>query len=967
MVQHRNTNSRLRAYLMAGSAAWLAAAGFAQAQTAPSVPPVPGVQAPQASQAPQEIVVTGTRIRGIAPVGSATIPITRDTIAQQGAASTNDILRDVPQITNFGAQASQIGGGTIQNSNINNTYANSVNLRGLGTTATLTLIDGHRIAPGGPSAAFVDVDTIPAIALERVEVVADGASAIYGSDAVAGVVNLRIREPFDGAETQIGGGISDGTSSVALEHTQNSELYEKDRPNLYNDNLTAYGGAPVSDISFPGNVFIGGKAYPIPSGQNGQNFTLSQLGSSSAPNRQSIYDDTGILPAEIRDTFLTKYNQQVTDSIKFFGEAFYTDRKFKTNLVAANSGAGGYTVPSTNPYSPCAPTANQVNTVGAACPANGSLSVLYSWLGDLGPVERFGFSQVYDFTNGLEFRLPYDWKATATTNYSVDSEYNHALAINTNAVNTLLAPPGATVNVNVPGTGLVAVTHPTSIPSLNLFCGIGNCNSPASLAYISGVSITRSDFTREDATLNADGPLFSLPGGTVRLAVGGEFIHDHINNLTYGTSNTATVTSPGIEGPSTEARDVDSAYGELYVPVIGTANAIPFVKRLDLSIAGRFDHYSDFGGTTNPKLGLNWVPIDGLTLHASYGTSFRAPTLSDINPLSTAVIFVNTAAGAALSGASNTVATTNYSALTTVGGHAGLKPETATTYSYGFDYKPTFLEGFALSVNYYNIDFQNRIDTPAYNAGFPTNVNASPIYDPYIVYNPTYYPGRSTITQTQFNALVAAKEASTNPSVAGAPPAASNVVAVIDGTRQNSGTLLTSGFDFNANYHWNTSWGRWQVGGSATYVLDYKYAQVPGGTVLNYVNVYSTIGSPLQFRGRAQFGWSQGPAAATVFVNYENGYHYPNGVNFPINLLPAGVPAGTHGDIDAYTTVDLALSYDTSSLPLPPVVKGVIVRLNVTNLFDQDPPFVLNGTVQYDPTEASQIGRTVAMQVTKRW
>jgi iron complex outermembrane recepter protein len=178
--------------LASGSLLAIAVPGIALAQAAQGA-----TEAPEAEEPTNEaIIVTGTRIRGVAAVGSSTIPVDRATIQERATGSTNDILRDVPQITNFGASGTAVGGPQVQNSSLNNTYANSINLRGLGTTATLTLVDGHRVAPSGGGGGYTDSDLVPAIALERIEVVADGASAIYGSDAVAGVVNLRLREPF---------------------------------------------------------------------------------------------------------------------------------------------------------------------------------------------------------------------------------------------------------------------------------------------------------------------------------------------------------------------------------------------------------------------------------------------------------------------------------------------------------------------------------------------------------------------------------------------------------------------------------------------------------------------------------------------------------------------------------------------------------------------------------------------------
>jgi iron complex outermembrane recepter protein len=750
---------------------------------------------------------------------------------------------------------------------------------------------------------------------------------------------------------------------VALEHSTQTSLSAADRPNLYNDDLTPYGGPAVSNVSFPGNVQIGTNVYAIPAGQNGQGFTLAKLGVAGSPNRQSIWRGVDALPRQRRDTALIKYDWQLTDTLKFFGYGVYTDRKASASLAAPSS---TYTVPSTNPFSPCAVGVVRTNAVGAACPANGNVSVIHSWFGELGNARRNATEKAMDFTNGFELELPGKWKATLAGTYGESRNTQSATTVSTNAINVLLTAPGAVVNVNVPALGVVAVTHPTNIPSLNLFCGTPSCNDPASLAYISTANGNEARSVRKDVTLNADGPLFTLPGGSVRLAVGAEYIHDYTFNNLSNFTVVATVSSAPITLPTSKAREVKSVFSELYVPLVGADNAKAGVQKLDLSLAARYDHYSDFGGTLNPKFGLNWMPTESLTLRASYGTSFRAPTLAESNPLSAAnIVNERSVLGSTLTGASNIVAGSNYTALTTGGGRAGLNPETAKTFSLGFEFKPPTVRGLQLSVNYYNLTYKNRIETPANSAGFPANLNASPLYDSFFIYNPTFYPTRSTVTQAQFNALLAAKIASPGPVLANPPPASTGILALIDGTRANSGSLKTSGFDLAARYSWGSGQSRWNIGATATYVLNYDYSPVPGAATLDYTNVFSSIGSPLRLRGRGQIGWSGYGFSTTAFVNYQNAYNFPNGVNFPVNLLPAGVVAGTYGKIAANTTFDAALSYDTKDAGS--ILKNIVFRVYVVNFLDRKPPFALNGTVAYDPTQASQVGRTFSLQITKRW
>src|SRR4051794_9924016 len=165
-----------------------------------------------AAPAVEEIVVTGTSIRGVASAGSPSIALDHEAFVESGLATSSDLARSLPQVINLGADESRLGG--AQDGAANTTRVSGINLRGVGNEATLLLINGRRLAPAGVIKSLYDPNVIPAAALERMEVVVDGASAIYGSDAVAGVVNLITRKDFSGAETMLRYGSADGTDQI---------------------------------------------------------------------------------------------------------------------------------------------------------------------------------------------------------------------------------------------------------------------------------------------------------------------------------------------------------------------------------------------------------------------------------------------------------------------------------------------------------------------------------------------------------------------------------------------------------------------------------------------------------------------------------------------------------------------------------------------------------------------------------
>jgi iron complex outermembrane recepter protein len=948
--------ARVSIGLIASSA--LLGTAFAQSEPAASAASPASADANAAPEL-SEIVVTGTRIRGVGPVGSAVIPVGSEEMSKTGLATTNDILSRLPQVLSFGAGNAYFGGTTIQNSAIDNTFAKSVNLRGLGTSATLSLVDGHRVAPGGVNGNLFDADTIPVGMLERVEVVADGASAIYGSDAVAGVVNFILRKPFNGAETSARYGAASGASQwqvsqivgrqwdsggvvIGYEHTRQSALRATDRSRLYNDDLSPFGGAPYPLLSSPGNVLVRGVPYAIPGGQNGSAVTLASLGAANQPNRESAWIGADAMPEQNRNTFIGNANQQITDGLELFAEGYYTRRNFalRSNPVTSN-----LNVPDANPYSPCAPGKSQANSQGLSC--TGNLTVAYNFGAGLGPYTRGGYEQAVEATGGLRISLPGEWKSSISYTYSQDVEYTRNFdQVNGTALNQVL---GA-----IPG-------KPANVPYFNAFCDdtAFACNDPATLAYIRGHADTGSTYDFKDVAGEFDGPLLHLPGGDVRLAIGGEVHWDSL--APYSANNTRT---PSVQiantVPAFSSRRVYAGFAEFYVPLVAPEQQVPAVQRLELSLAGRAEHYSDFGSTKNPKIGLNYTPLEGAKLHASFGKSFRAPTLSDINPYSTAGFLVTNVTGSQIgANTPNTLVS-----LYQVGGNAALQAETARTWSVGLDWTPPQIRGLSASVNYYNIDYRNKIDTAAYNAGLNAAINSG-YYNQYILFNPTYYPkllngAANPLTQAEFNAILAADESNPRLPVLGIPPSSAQTAAILDGRRNNQGVVDTDGIDFALHYTFATSWGDLSVGDASTYVLSYDNAPVPTAPILDEVN---NFGYPLRFRSRADLGWSWAGLSATAFINYANPYGIER------QYIPAAAPAA-YLHIASYTTVDLTLMYDTRDRFSNRLLRDLRLTLSAQNITDARPPLVLNnGTtpVRFDPQNANPLGRFISFQIDKQW
>jgi iron complex outermembrane receptor protein len=417
--------------------------------------------------------------------------------------------------------------------------------------------------------------------------------------------------------------------------------------------------------------------------------------------------------------------------------------------------------------------------------------------------------------------------------------------------------------------------------------------------------------------------VFDLPGGKVRMAVGGQYYTESLFDDEIGNQNTPGIADLVEPTNVTTSRNVASAFGEALIPIIGPDNRLPLLYRLEVDAAGRYDNYSDVGHTLNPKVSVRWDPIRQVTIHGTYGTSFRAPTLCDLNAQCTATVFQlpNFGPGG--------------NVVEIAGGNASLKPETATTESGGLDYHPDWLPGLKASVNYFHINYQNIIDTPALlNIAVFTQPG---LYAPFVTHNPT-----------------AAELAAVYANPFAPPPlfAFSQVNNLVDGRRQNVGSSVTDGLDLGFDYNFENRFGAFDVGGDGTYEFNYQYQLLPGAPVKNRLN---QVNYPLRFKMRDHVSWARNGFGATVFVNYNNAYDNTTGTISPLQR------------IDAYTTADLHLSYNTGDNPMfGTYARNMILSVTFENLFDAKPPFAVIGTAQeYDSEVANPIGRLVTFDLRK--
>jgi iron complex outermembrane receptor protein len=424
----------------------------------------------------------------------------------------------------------------------------------------------------------------------------------------------------------------------------------------------------------------------------------------------------------------------------------------------------------------------------------------------------------------------------------------------------------------------------------------------------------------ESANLQADGSLFALPGGDLKLAIGANARREHFQR--QGTSYTSTPT-PVAQGATNGDRDVEALFAEARAPLVSAQNARPGIAALELSVAVRAEHYSDFGQTVDPKFGAIWAPVADLKLRATYGTSFRAPSLQQL-----------------LSAVSITpiplpLGATTVLTLAQQGGNPNLKPETAVSWTAGFDYSPAWSSGSRLSLTWFDTDFKGRVDRPV------SQNLVGALTDPRFV---TFIQRVNPASNPADLALVTALLAQHNATAAAGLNPPTSYGAIVDLRNVNTGELHVRGLDIDATQTVDALDGRVTLTGSATRLVSYDQALTPTAAI---TPLLGRVAFPAKLRARVSADWTRGPVGAAVALNYLSAFLDTLGQR-----------------IDDQATVDLQLRLKAPSGRFA----GTSLSLSVRNLFNTAPPFYDNVFgYAYDPSNADVVGRFIQLQLTKSW
>jgi iron complex outermembrane receptor protein len=903
IFQRKKVAAALACVIGAGGAMAVSGA-YAQARN----PDVPSNTRPDI-----RVDVTGSNIKRVEAEGALPVQvITRADLEREGlqtAAAVVDRLSSNSSIGGLNLPASEGSTGTG--------YA-SASLRGLGGSRTLVLLNGRRLANTAFSGTTVDINSIPLSAIERVEVLTDGASAIYGTDAIAGVINFILRKDYQGVEasayygdSERGGGetqrynVSAGWGDLARDKfniwgTVDYNKIQAIAANQRDFSKSSYipnqfGYDKTSGNSIPGNVFI-----PLPDGggttRNPANpaclppFSFPTEGS---PN-QCRFDYASVIdivpPSESWNLFGGARWQFAPDHQAFFEAAWSRTESIARvspppiSSATILSGEPVLTIPS-SPFYPHA-LAQQFGVDGQ------DLEVFWRGL-ELGPRTDKNTIEQQRYVAGLQGVL-FGWDYSAGINYSKSKATDEWLA----------------------GWSKGSVLLPIlNSGQINLF----GLNSPEAVSLMRNALITgpviqaEGTSTEFDARVSKD--VWKLPAGSLAVALGATYRREEYQFDSSQATQEADV--PGLGGSIASVpnvkRNVWAVYGEAVIPI---------VKNLEADVAVRYDDYQNVGNTTNPKVSLRWQPTRQILLRASYGTGFRAPGLPELFAPNSYGATGGTYDDPLRCPFTGSPRDCNAQFTTQLGGNPALKPERSTNWTAGIVVEP--VGGYSFGVDYWNIEIKDVIGLPAETPIF-TDMPAAEAAGLLVRYD----PGSAGCVNAG----------------AGLPcPVNFGIQNLVNLT-----TLKTSGIDFNANMRFPlTPIGQFSFDFNGTYYIEWKQksfgqeeqnliGQYGGGVAATVAGSGSTGGFP-RWKHNANFAWMYGPWSANLHQTYVHSYK----------------DDPTFGDrtVGALSFWDLSGAYTG--------FKNWTLAIGVKNLFDRDPPFSIQTNafqIGYDPALADPTGR----------
>ncbi len=955
----RKLNGTAILALLSGSALILPTVALAQAQTTAA----PTSQAPAAADT-TVVVVTGSHVkRKDASTVGELLTLNSADIEHASVGAVGDLVQQLPSAgvsyNRNGSQGTSYGG-------------SSISLRYLADSdgdanRTLVLVDGHRWVDGVGARGirdFVDLNTMPVGMVSNIEVLQDGASAIYGADAIAGVVNIHTPTNYEGLESESKYGVSshgDGTEAEeVLKYGHKfkwgslfiSGSYVKDGPVLTADrgltqvsltaglaNLATPGSSPRGLYILPG---FSTSASPLTQNVGITMATgLSSYHTASLPGDYYNTDAQGVdavSPSE-RKGLYAKLTFDLPDGMKWTVDALYNERRSTQLYSPSNLSIGG----TLGTYKGFSIAANQpYNPFGVAFAANQpwNIQIFTPAAGDREQKELVQTGRISSTLSGSFNFMKHDWDWSVFGSAAEDHmTFNEDGFIDLEHVELALSSPS------------VCAAAPGCVP-LNIFGQM----TPTQAAYINNNAHETNSTWLYDSTADITGTLVDLPYGPLSVAAGGEirdvrgrdYPDSYVNELSTDSGvlplpvSDPTTTQPTRTPTADGLYQVREAYVELNAPLLAD---LPFVKRLELDVASRYSDYSTGSSKVTSKAGFGYRPVDGLLLRGTWSQGFRAPSLIELytGNRQTNLAGTNTdpcdggaAAHPNLPGCAGISSSYNQNLYNgglvpeTISGNPNLKPETAETWSYGLALTPTFMRGWSYTIDAYRIAIHDAISTPSASAALDLCADYAGAY-----------------------CSVVSRDPSTGQ------------ILNFTSSYENLNEIKTSGFDTTLRYHGVSGVGAWDAMLSGTYLNNFDtYEPNPTGgpEIVIHAAGTSTGGTyPAtarstypHWKGLATLRWSHDDLGAMVRLRYIG-----STTDGAAPALPVVPVKGSEVPSITYTDLELDKHLDRSD---------VDITVGVNDLFGTMPPAsYANAPINFDIYTYDVVGRYFYVKVNKKF
>ncbi len=818
--------------------------------------------------------ITGSRIKRNHVLGSAPVDvISSPDIELSGAQTIGELLRYVPAVS-----------GSLTSTAISNGSDGTatVTLRGLPASSTLVLINGRRVANDGLAGESIDLNSIAPAAVERIEILKDGASAIYGSDAIAGVINIIMKEDFYGflaeqfygatedsdGETQTttvqyGTGFKHGSLFFSASHFEQQQISSRDRAVSRSADGRDQGGADLRSSATPSaRVTLPGGATVIFDEADGQYrsvraddlFDYAQLTSSLVPSE--------------RDYFYGSASYDVTDLTTIKLEAGYTDTNAEAEL-APTPVFTGFELP------PITVAADNIYN-----PFNTDIADLRRRMLELPRRRRQNSSDVTRLVAILEgLHRGWSWELDYSYSRSKAKQTSTGL-INADNLRRGVGPAGdcrgATVDNCIP---------------INLFGPAGSIDAQQ-LAFLQIPGKVKGDSELKTYSFTATRALGELPYGEVDFAFGVEYRNESTEKKpSVLIADVGTIGGTNFKATSGD-REVREIYAESIIPLWQSDSE---AQQLDLELALRWSSYSDFGTTNNPKYGLRFRLTPSLLFRATYGKGFRAPTLNELyQGASEDQAFISDPCALAenagvLPGCRQQADPSLNQFLTVVGGNPDLDEENAQTWGLGVVWTPDYARGLTASLDYFDIDTENVIDS---SAQFIVNRNAA--------------TGRFSERVTRDNA---------------------GNLQLVTATNVNVGERRVKGLDISLSYQLpDRRWGQWSTAVSIAYIDEYSIQLDAGSPTIDLAGTFvdpasEGLGGVPEWKGNVGIQWARQRWRGSYDIHF-------------VSELEEDIPSSTRRrNIDSWIVHDVQFSYVFN------ILKGMRLSMGIDNLLDEEAPF----------------------------